>query len=211
MDPRQLLRHAQRLQALAQAGLTFTQSPYDIERYQEIRQISAELLGAVTDEPMEKIVRVFASDEGYQTPKLDIRVVVFGEGREILLVREKHDHGRWTLPGGWADVGYSPFEVAAKEAREETGLEVEPVRLLAVFDKSKHAHPAAPHYAYKLFIECRAKGGTLLGETTETFGARWFAEAEVDGLELSTDRVTASQIHTMFRFADEPGLAALCD
>ena len=131
MESIQLLIHAQRLQALAQAGIAYASNAYDIERYQEIREISVKLLQELTDEPFEKIVRAFASEDGYQTPKVDIRAVMFQGMDRILLVREKIDAGRWTLPGGWADIGYSPFEVAAKEAHEETGLLVRPVRLLA--------------------------------------------------------------------------------
>ncbi len=127
MEPRQLLLHAQRLQAISQAGLAYASSVYDRDRYEEIRAISVQLLGELTEEPFEKIIRVFASEEGYQTPKVDIRALVIREGHEILLVSEKGDQGRWTLPGGWADVGYTPFENAAKEVYEETGLVVRPM------------------------------------------------------------------------------------
>jgi hypothetical protein len=72
-----LLAIAQRLQALAQAGITYQQNAYDLERYEEIRSLSAWLLGEITDEPYEKTVRIFASETGYQTPKVDIRSVVF--------------------------------------------------------------------------------------------------------------------------------------
>lgn len=135
VESNQLLIQAQRLQALAQAGLAYTDNPYDVERYSEIRAISVRRLQELTEEPFEKIIRVFASEDGYQTPKIDVRAVLFREGPEILLIREKIDQGRWTLPGGWADVGYTPFEVAPKEAYEETGLVVRPVRLLARLTK----------------------------------------------------------------------------
>jgi ADP-ribose pyrophosphatase YjhB (NUDIX family) len=202
---------AQRLQALAQAGLTYATSPYDLERYREIRLISVKLLQELTEEPIEKIIRAFASEEGYQTPKVDIRAVVFREGPEVLMTREKMDGGKWTLPGGWADVGYTPFEVAEKEAYEETGLIVEPVRLIALLDKRKHRHPPQPWYVYKAFIRCEVKGGSLLDDTPETEGARWFRQSEVPALDLSTDRTTASELEMMFRFASDPELPALCD
>jgi ADP-ribose pyrophosphatase YjhB (NUDIX family) len=115
------------------------------------------------------------------------------------------------LPGGWADVGYTPFEVATKEALEETGLVVKPVRLLALFDKRKHAHPPQPWYVYKAFIQCDIVGGSLLADTTETSGARWFRKDELSAIELSSDRVTESQLLTLFRFAEQPQLHALCD
>jgi ADP-ribose pyrophosphatase YjhB (NUDIX family) len=141
MDPHQLLSRAQRLQALSQAGLAYATNPYDRERYEEMHSISVKLLAELTDEPVEKIIRVFASEDGYPTPKIDVRAVLSRTGPEILLVRERIDGGKWTLPGGWADIGYTPFEVAAKEAYEETGLIVQPVRLLALLDKRKHPHP----------------------------------------------------------------------
>lgn len=206
-----LFAYARRLQSIAQAGIAYPSSKYDVERYEEIRLISAKMLRELTDEPFEKIIRVFASEGGYQTPKLDIRAVVFRGSDEILMVQEKIDQNRWTLPGGWADVGCTPFEVAAKETEEETGLIVEPVRLLALFDKRKHEHPIQPWYAYKAFIHCDPIGGALVPETSETSGARWVERQEVANLDLSIDRVTPSQIETMFSFARNPGLPALCD
>lgn len=206
-----LLTHAQRLQAIAQAGIAYATNNYDLERFEEIRSLSARLLEELTDEPFEKILRVFASDEGYQTPKVDIRGVVFRGTDEVLMVREKIDHDRWTLPGGWADIGYTPFEVAAKEVQEEAGLIVRPVRLLALFDKRMHAHPPQPGYAYKVFIRCEVEGGVLAQETGETSGAQWFRRTEIGSLDLSVNRVTAEQIETLFAFAENPELPALCD
>jgi ADP-ribose pyrophosphatase YjhB (NUDIX family) len=211
VESHQLLVHAQRLQALAQAGLAYTTNPYDVDRYLEIREISIALLQELTDEPLEKIVRVFASEEGYPTPKVDVRAVVFRGLDQILLVQETIDHGRWTVPGGWADVGYTPFEVAVKETREETGLVVRPLRLLALWDKRKHDHPPQPWYVYKAFIQCEVTGGELLAQTSETSGARWFRREELAAVELSTDRVTAAQLEELFRFAADPGLPAVCD
>jgi len=211
MQPGKLLIAAQRLQAIAQAGIAYATTAYDLERYEEIRAISVDLLQELTDEPYEKIMRVFASETGYQTPKVDVRAVMFREGNQVLLVKEKSDQDRWTLPGGWADIGYSPFEVAAKEAQEETGLHVRPLRLLALFDKRRHPHPPQPWYIYKAFIHCEIEGGELLQETTETAGARWFRPDELPAIKLSTDRVTESQLTTLFSFAKNPELPTLCD
>ncbi len=211
MEPTNLLQHAQRLQAIAQAGLAYTTNAYDMARYEEIRSISVKLLQELTDEPHEKIIRSFASETGYQTPKVDVRAVLFRGEQEILLVKEKDDEGRWTLPGGWADIGYSPFEVAMKEAEEETGLRVRAVRLLALYDKRKHPHPPQPWYVYKAFVQCEIEGGELAQETAETMGAEWFRVEQLPSLALSTDRVTESQLRTLFRFASNPSLPALCD
>jgi ADP-ribose pyrophosphatase YjhB (NUDIX family) len=206
-----LLAFAQRLQALAQAGIAYQTNAYDLERFEEIRVLSSKLLQEITDEPFEKIVRLFASETGYQTPKVDIRAVVFGRAGEILMVREKMDQNRWTLPGGWADIACTPSEVAVKETQEETGLLVKPVRLLALFDKRKHAHPPQAGSAYKAFIQCEVEGGTLLQETPETLEAGWKKRNELASLDLSLDRVTAPQLETLFAFAEDPLRPALCD
>ena len=211
MESRRLLDHVQRLQALAQAGLTYATNPYDRERYEELRAISVQMLTALTDEPVEKIIRTFASESGYPTPKVDVRAVVIRKGNEVLLVRESLDRGRWTLPGGWADIGFSPFETAAKEVLEETGLLVTPIRLLALLDKRKHPHPPQPWYVYKAFIQCEVTGGSLLQNTLETGGAHWFQQNELRSIELSLDRTTASQLETVVALALDPDARALCD
>jgi ADP-ribose pyrophosphatase YjhB (NUDIX family) len=211
MQPSQILLFAQRLQAIAQSGITYSTSSYDLERYEEIRQLSVKVLQELTDEPHEKIIRVFASEVGYQTPKVDVRAVVFRKPDEILMVKEKIDQDRWTLPGGWADIGYTPFEVAVKEVQEEAGLSVKPVRLLGILDKRNHEHPPQPWYVYKVFIQCEVAGGELKQETSETSGACWFAHDRVPLDALSTDRVTAAQLRTLFPFASNPDLPAFCD
>ncbi len=139
---------------------------------------------------MEKLVDVFASEKGYQTPKVDVRGVVF-RGNKILLVRETID-GRWSVPGGWADVGLTPLEVARKEVFEEAGLEVKPVRLLAVLDKMCHSHPPDMYHIYKIFILCEEQGGTLQNgmETSETgfFGLDELPPLSVPRITHRTDQ-----------------------
>jgi len=211
MESSHLLAHIQRLQALAQAGLTYAADPHDRERYEELRAISVQMLTELTDEPIAKIIRVFASETGYATPKVDVRAVVLDNHHNVLLVRESLDQGRWTLPGGWADIGLTPFENAAKEVAEETGLLVTPFRLLAVFDKRKHAHPPQPWYVYKAFIQCEVVGGALLQNTLETEGARWFRQDQLPSRDLSEDRITAFQLETVVRLAADPRAAVLCD
>ncbi len=197
---------AKRLQALAQAGLTFSENKYDIDRYEQIRQLSTEIMRDFTGMDMHTLVDVFASEKGYQTPKVDVRGVVFRDN-QILMVRETIDGG-WTIPGGWADVGLTPFEVARKEVFEEAGLIVSPVRLLAVLDKKCHNHPPDLYHIYKIFVLCEEKGGTLQGgmETSEVgfFGP--------DNLPpLSMPRITEDQIRLMFEYKNDPRKPAVCD
>lgn len=197
---------AKRLQSIAQAGLEYGYDDYDLERYQMIRDISVEIMQNYTDAPIEKIIELFASEKGYQTPKVDVRGVVFREGK-ILMVKERVD-GNWTLPGGWADVGLSPFEIAEKEVWEEANLKVKPIRLLSVFDKIKHDHPPDTYHVYKLFILCEDLGGNIK-PGMETLDAGWVARGEK--MELSIPRITEAQIETMFEYLDNPEKEALCD
>ncbi len=198
--PFQWLATAKRLQAIAQAGLSFSDNGYDIERYEEIREISVKMMSHYTGEDFTKVKSLFAAGKGYQTPMVDIRAVIFKDGK-ILLVKEKVD-GRWSLPGGWADVGYSPAEVAAKETREEAGFEVKAKRLLAVFDKKFHPHPPEPHYVYKIFLLCEYVGGKAMAGT-ETSDVGFFNRRELP--PLSEERNTSVQIEMMFAYQDDPG------
>jgi ADP-ribose pyrophosphatase YjhB (NUDIX family) len=211
MSTSAVLALTQRLQAIAQAGLAYAENAYDTERYTEIRAISAALVQELSGTPLEKITTLFAAETGYQTPKVDVRAVMFRGENEVLMVQEKMDGNRWTLPGGWADIGFTPFEVAVKEAHEECGLEVQATRLLALFDKKKHMHPLQYSYVYKCFVRCEVVGGNLLAETPETLGARWVQQEEIPTLPLSTDRITAAQLDTLFTFARNPDLPTLCD
>jgi ADP-ribose pyrophosphatase YjhB (NUDIX family) len=200
------LAYAQRIQSIAQAGLTYAQNDYDVERYQELRDISVSMMADLSGAEISLIQNLFASETGYQTPKVDIRGVVFQNGK-ILMVHEKID-GHWSLPGGWADIGYSPAEVVVKEVQEEAGLVVKPVRLLAAFDKKCHPHPPSPYYTYKLFILCEALSGNIQAGM-ETHGVGFFGRDELP--PLSVERNTASQIATMFEFLDNPQKAVMLD
>ncbi|MBT2289756.1 NUDIX hydrolase [Paenibacillus albidus] len=200
------LSWAKEIQSIAQTGLAYAKDIYDIERYQALRELSVDILANYSFESKEKIRLAFAGDEGYCTPKVDIRGVVFRE-RHILLVREKLD-GKWALPGGWADIGLSPSEVAVKEIREESGFETQAVRLLAVLDKKFHNHPPEPYHIYKLFILCRIVGGEAV-EGVETSGVSFFALDKLP--ELSEERNTKEQLNTMFQFLRDPHAPVILD
>lgn len=190
---------AKRMQALAQSGLEYSDNKYDRDRYQQMRQLSLEIMHDFTELKMDKLVGIFASEQGYQTPKVDVRGVVF-RGNQILMVRETID-GNWSLPGGWADVGLTPSEVVIKEVWEESGLVVVPERMLAVLDKNKHNHPPDMFHIYKIFILCRETEGELKGgmETSETgfFGPDKFPP-------LSVPRITTEQISLMYEYKNDP-------
>lgn len=186
----------QRVQALAEIGLEFSKNSYDRERYQELNEISLQMLTHITDVPVEKIVPVLMEKNGYKTPKVDVRAVVFNDKNEILLIQEKADNC-WAMPGGWADIGYSPAEVAVKECFEEAGLKAEPLKLLAVLDKQKQKMPPAFEYVYKIFLLCK-KLNDNIAVGAETSDVGWFNENDLP--ELSTPRNTADQIKLMFQY-----------
>lgn len=198
---------AQRIRALAQTGLTYSLSEYDTDRYEELLQISDQITSEVTGFDAAEIAACYRLEKEYVTPKVDIRAVVFNEKGEILLVREKMD-GCWSLPGGWSDVGYSPAEVAVKEVKEESGLEVCPVRLLAVMDTSKHPHPSIPFYVYKMFILCEITGGEFT-EAFDILGKGFFKQGELPPLSL--ERVLPQQIDRMFEAYRNPSQEVYLD
>ena len=187
------LEWATQLQSVARAGLAFAENRYDIDRYRQIRDLSVEILHQYTEVSHEKIRDLFTNETGYQTPKVDIRSAVFREN-QILMVKEKID-GKWSLPGGWADVNTSVSESAVKECLEEAGAQVNPRRIIAIQLANKQNELLFPYTIYKIFIECELVGINFR-ENTETLDARFFS---IDSLpELSTNRNTLSQIKMCF-------------
>lgn len=188
-----------RIQAIAQAGLTYSEGVYDRERYEQLREIALEMAARYGDAEPEQVRDLFRHEVGYSTPKVDVRGVVFRDGR-ILLVQENAD-GLWTLPGGWADIGDSPSEAIVREIHEEAGFETQATKLLALFDRQRHGHPVEIHYTYKLFFRCEITGGQAR-TNHETLAVGFFA---LDDLPpLSTPRVTESQIRRMFDHLHDP-------
>lgn len=200
------LEWAIRLQSIAQAGLTFGENRYDLDRYNQIRAISVEILQEYTGISYEKIKDLFTSETGYQTPKVDIRASVIRDDK-ILMVREKID-GAWSLPGGWADVNTSVSESAARECLEEAGAVVSPVRIIAIHQADRHYNFPYPYTVYKIFVECRLSEISFT-ENTETLEAEFFA---LDSLPpLSTERNTREQIEMCFSAGKKEVFEALFD
>jgi ADP-ribose pyrophosphatase YjhB (NUDIX family) len=198
----QWLAWGQKLQALAQNGLTYSQNPFDLERFEAIRAIAAEIISMGSQNELAQIQSLFAGETGYATPKLDVRGAAFRD-EKILLVREMLDGGRWTLPGGWMDPGDSPGGAAAREFREETGYEVRPLKLAAVYERGRHGHPVFYFSTIKLFFVCELTGGTPT-TSTETGESAFFGEDELP--ELSIARVTPAQIHMLYKHKRQPEL-----
>ena len=195
------LGFVQRIQAIAQIGLTYTDSEYDRERYEQLRDIAVEMGATYTASPPELIRDLYTRDPGYTTPKVDTRGACFRDGK-ILLVKEKQD-GLWTLPGGWADVGDTPSEAVTREIYEESGFEARAIKLAALYDRHKHAHPAFPFYTYKMMFICEITGGAPR-TNHETLEIGFFAPDAIP--QLSVERVLPAHIQMMFRHYHHPDL-----
>ena len=197
------LRWAQRLQAIAQTGLTYARDPFDRERYEELRGMAVEMASRSLPAPEEEVRVAFASSLGYPTVKVDVRAVVFRDG-ELLLVRERRN-GRWTFPGGWADAGDTPSLAAERETLEESGYRVRAEKLIALLDKSRHEHPPSIDYTYKVLIGCRLEGGE---PTTghENDGVGFFGRDALPDLDL--DRTTPGQVALAWTHHEDPSRPA---
>lgn len=186
------LSWAVELQSIAQAGLFYGKDKFDLERYERIREISAEMLAYKTDIPLEKVRDIFCCETGYQTPKLDTRAALFEDGK-ILLVRE--NDGKWSLPGGWVDVDLSVMENALKEVKEEAGLDADLDFVIAVQDRDKHNLPVYAYKICKVFVMCTKKGGSFAANS-ETVGSGYFGLDELP--ELAEEKNTREQIEMCF-------------
>lgn len=187
------LQWAVELQSLAQAGLFYCKDKYELERYERIREISAEMLSLKTDIPLEKVKDLFCGDVGYQTPKIDTRAAIFKDGK-ILLVHEVN--GTWALPGGWVDVNVSVMENTIKEVREEAGLDVTVKRIIAVQDREKHNLPIYAYKVCKIFMQCEVTGGAFV-PNIETTGFDYFGMDELPC--LAEEKNNREQIEMCFR------------
>lgn len=195
---RNLIDWAIELQALAQAGLFYSKDIYDIERFQRIREIAAQMLVSPAGLPYNRILDLFCNESGYQTPKLDTRAAVFQEGK-ILLVQE--NNGLWSLPGGWVDVNLSIGENIVKEVLEEAGLEVRANRIIAVQDRKKHNPEIYAYNICKIFLECTFLSGSFQ-PNSETIASGYFS---MDCLPpLSENKATKNQIQMCFDAHNNP-------
>ena len=184
---------AQELQFLSQCSLAYSKDKFDRERSERIREIACEIISYKYDIPIEKVKLDFAGELGYQTPKVETRAAVIKDNK-ILLVKEQFD-GKWALPGGYQDVNMSIKENAIKEASEEAGAVVNPVKIIAVLDYNRHHHVNFPFGMVKVFVLCEYVSHSFV-ENTETLGAEFYSLDELP--ELSTTRTTKKQLEMCF-------------
>ncbi|WP_438450456.1 NUDIX hydrolase N-terminal domain-containing protein [Lactobacillus kitasatonis] len=195
----QFTKWATNLQSIAQAGLHYGKDVFDRERYEQVRKIAGEMMQAKTGLSKEQIKTLFLGDEGYQTPKIETRAAIFKDAK-ILLVRERMAQ-EWSLPGGWNDYDQTTAQNCVKEAREESGRIVKPVKLIAVQDRNHHNKPILATNVTKIFYLCKEISGEFV-PNDETDACDYFA---LDNLpKLSLDRNTKEQIEMCFKASKDP-------
>ena len=193
------LKWAIEIQSLAQAGLTYTDNVYDIERYERLREIAAEIIEEKSNISLEKVKDLFCNENGYQTPKIDTRAAIFKYDK-ILLTYE--NNGTWSLPGGWCDVLESVASNTIKEVKEETGLDVETIKIIAVQDRNKHNKPIYAYGVCKIFVLCNVIGGEFI-ENIETTEIKYFSLDEIPN-NLAEEKTNNEQIEMCFKaYKDE--------
>lgn len=200
----QFTKWATNLQSIAQAGLHYGKDVFDRERYEQVRKIAGEMMQAKTGLSKEQIKTLFLGDEGYQTPKIETRAAIFKDAK-ILLVRERMAQ-EWSLPGGWNDYDQTTAQNCVKEAREESGRIVKPVKLIAVQDRNHHNKPILATNVTKTFYLCKEISGEFVSND-ETDACDYFA---LDNLpKLSLDRNTKEQIEMCFKASKDPNWQTL--
>lgn len=177
--------------AIANDSLLYCKDRFDIERFKQIRTIAAKLMEMSVDGiSKEQAQEIFEENEGYQTPKIDTRAAIFNDKEQVLLVKD-YD-GKWAMPGGWCEYNTTIMENTVKEAREEAGLVVEPVRLVAAHSNRKHNNPKSFFYITRFFVLCNVTGGEFK-PNEETTDAKYF---DVDSLpsDLNDHKSSPEQI-----------------
>ena len=193
------LKWTSEIQAIAQSGFTYSNNEFDKERYIRLKEIIAELAAHCSGNKLNDIVNIFTLEQGYATPKIDVRSFILKENK-VLLVKERSDN-LWTLPGGWVDVNESPSEAAIRETKEETGYDVSAIKLLALWDKLKHDHPPQWPHAHKYFFYCEI----ISGEPTENVEISEQDFFDLHNLPLlSTHRVTEKQLARLHKLVINP-------
>lgn len=200
------LKWARQVQAIGQTGLFFSQNEFDRARYQQLVDLASEMMAAASGLPQEAFQADFKLQHGYATPKVDVRAVVFKDDR-VLLVRERQD-GRWSLPGGYADVNDAPASMVEREAREESGYLVKAVKVAAVFEANHDRQPVEVYHAYKIIFLCDLIGGEPQ-TSYETTAVDFFA---LDNLpELSPNRTQPRYIQEAYAHLQDPKRPAAFD
>jgi ADP-ribose pyrophosphatase YjhB (NUDIX family) len=206
MTPPRWLEWAREIQALAQTGSHYAENEYQLQRYQRLIEIAAEIVSEYSDLEYPSVLEVFKFPIGYATPRIDVRGAVF-QNNQLLLVRESMDGG-WTMPGGWADVGETPSLAAEREVREEAGFQVKANKVIGVYDANRIGQLELFH-AYKIIFLCDLIGGNPR-PSIETTAVSFFRRNEIPEI-LSGERTKSRHIYHAFACHDDPNCPTVFD
>ena len=203
----QWLEWAQKIKAISQIGKTYTKDPYDLERYNQLETLAHEIFAIAGDKNITEVSDFFIPDEGYATPKIDLRGGVIKD-KKILLVKERSNK-KWTLPGGWADVCESGKEGIEREVFEESGFKVNATKLVTIKDRNKYTYRSHfPHHVYKIFYLCEIISGAPK-ENVEISDIQFFERTALP--ELSTERVLPEDSEMIFKYHENKNLPTFFD
>ena len=189
---------ARELFSMSQSGITYCKNEYDLHSYRRLQEMSAEIISAHSELSKESILKTFTAQNGYATPKIDVRGAVISDGK-ILLVQESADN-KWALPGGWADIGDMPSQMVEREVLEESGFKVRTVKVIAVYDANR-SEPMEFFHAYKIIFLCELLGGEMR-ISHETLAVKFFNFDDLP--ELSTARTDTHVLQEVFAHIQNP-------
>lgn len=202
----QWLAWAREIQAISQTGETYAQNDFQRERYKRLREIAAEIVAEHTNLAANQIKMLYEVQQGYATPKVDVRGAVFQDSK-LLLVQERIDGG-WTMPGGWADIGDLPSKAAEREVWEEAGFRVKAQRVVGIYDANR-LEPMNLFHAYKIVFLCDLIDG-FANPSLETSAVGFFGKNEIPK-KLSGERTLPRHIQDAFSCTEQPELPVVFD
>jgi len=176
------IKIAREIQQLSQTGAAFAVTDYEKNRYKRLTEITAEIIEHHTELEKEAVQKVLMEHPGYATPKIDVRAAIIKDGK-ILLVQESTDNC-WAMPGGWADVGNIPSEVAIRETKEESGYDVKPIKVIGVYDANRVGRRLEFFHAFKIIFLCELIGGEAT-TSDETLDVQFFDFNNLPALSLN--------------------------
>ena len=196
-----LLEWAREIYLLSQAGITYSENDYDVDRYKRLQEITAEMLASQSDLSEAEVLHSFSMQSGYATPKIDVRAAVIRDDK-ILLVRERAD-GKWAMPGGWGDIGDAPAEMAAREVWEESGFKVSVDKFIGLYDANR-LQPLEFYHCYKLIFMCTIQSGQAT-PSMETLEVDFFAFDNLPPLsEIRTNQRILNEVFAHYADAGRP-------
>ncbi len=190
---------AREIQQLAQTGAAFAETGYEKDRYKRLNEITAEIIEHHTTLEKESVQKVLMEHPGYATPKIDVRAAVIKDGK-ILLVQETTDNC-WAMPGGWADVGDIPSEVAIRECKEESGFDVKPIKVIGIYDANRVGGRLELFHAFKIIFLCELIGGEAT-PSEETLDVEFFDFNQIPA--LSVNRTNKMHLNEIQLHLDNP-------